>query len=39
MFVWVGDSDVLDAIAYCVAQSIISMPRVRQLPPDRLKRW
>jgi hypothetical protein len=37
MFIWVGDSDVLDAIAYCVAQSIISMPRVRQLPPDQLK--
>jgi len=36
MFIWLDDSDVLDAVAFCVAQSIISMPRVKNLPHDKL---
>merc|ERR1712098_163793 len=31
-----GDLVVLDAVAFCVAQSIISMPRVKNLPHDKL---
>jgi len=37
MFIWIEDSDVIDAIAYCVAQSIVAMPRIRNLPHHKLK--
>jgi len=36
MFIWLDDSDVLDAVAFCVAQSIIAMPRIKNLPHDKL---
>jgi len=37
MFIWIEDSDVIDAIAYCVAQSIVKMPRIRNLPYGKLQ--
>lgn len=37
-FIWIEDSDVIDAIAFCVAQSIVAMPQVRSLQYDQLSR-
>lgn len=37
MFIWIADSDVIEAIAYCVAQSIVAMPRVRNVEPQQLQ--
>merc|ERR1719499_916236 len=38
MFIWIEDSDVIDAIAFCVAQSIVTMPRVRSLEHSKLQK-